>query len=101
MSADGTTCFTVYVLRETEKAFLVEICNELFADDGTPRPGPKHGEQHWIPKGHVKRTRAYDAATQVFVPCKPSDCVGTGDSVLMDMTLWIAIQKGLMFARPS
>ena len=59
----------VTVLRITDKAFLVELEN---LENKT--------EEMWIPKSQVKET----------------DCLAKGDEGTMEITQWIAKQKGLM-----
>ena len=59
----------VTVKKITEKAYLIELEN---LENNT--------EQMWIPKSQVKDT----------------DCLAEGDEGTMEITAWIAKQKGLL-----
>ena len=66
---DDTIEIEVTVMRITDKAYLVELEN---LENKT--------EQMWIPKSQVKET----------------DCLAEGDEGTMEITAWIAKQKGLL-----
>lgn len=81
-----------YVIGETDKAFEVQVSS--FNDDDVE----SFGDAHWIPKAQVVRTQRFvvDLPSQsgVWIPCDPSK-VDERTRVRMDVTLWIALQKGL------
>jgi len=70
--ADATIEIEVKVIRITPKAYLVET--EVESSESAV---PKTVEE-WLPKSQVKET----------------DCLAEGDSGTMEITEWIAKQKG-------
>lgn len=69
--AEETVTLDVTVKRITEKAYLVEFENPM---------NNQKTQEEWIPKSQVKDT----------------DCLAEGDEGEMEITAWIAKQKGLM-----